>query len=230
MACAYDVLRRACGFDAEIPPNNCDMILSALFLNWDRAQDIRTKNELSHDELWELFFRVGFVSGRVALFADAGIRSIVKRIIDLKWLTDECCSGHAGDVRTDPYIGIVFPHVSVRAAFSALCKKRFSAMPFSMLIADDMEESEPSKKYRERHARSTHPFAWFHEQRISTSFRWMTSSDEENQLVWNMFSAVLDTYDNKGLYEPRVESLRLYDNAEEGTRLLEKVYTKLCLS
>jgi hypothetical protein len=204
------------------------MILSALFLNWERAQDMSADGGLSHDELWNLFFRVGFVSERVMPFADAGIRPIVKRIIDLKWLTDECCSGHAGDVRTNPYIGIVFPNQDERELFVLLCKYFFVQNDFGLTVIGDTESNDPYLEDRRKYAGSSEAFAWFHKRCISTFFDWTSTCDADTQEIWKTFSAVLSVYDGKGECVPSVSDLCLYDNCEKGSRLLERVYMKLC--
>jgi len=225
---AYDALGKACGFSHPVPPKNCDVITSALFLNWNRARGMEVHENVTDDECWKLFFDIGFVSGRVLPFADAGIRPIVKRIIDLHWLTDECCSGHAGEFRTHPYIGIVFPNDDVRKEFVSMCKVFFPENKFGLDLMGDDLANDLHNVYRESFTDSGRVFAWFYERRMSTSFWWSTESDAQTQEVWHTFSQVLDRYDHKGLYYPSIDDLRLYDTAREGERMLERVYTKLC--
>ncbi len=228
MTTAYDVLREACGFSRSVPPNNSDMVTSALFLNWNRAKYIKTSSKLSDDEYWSLFFKVGFVASRVLPFADGGIRPIVQRIIEQGWLTDECCSGHAGEQKTNPYMGIVFPDEVVRKEFVSRCKEVFPEGMFELEITGDDFANDPYNEYREGFADSEQAFAWFNERRLSTFFWWTTVSDKETQEVWCTFSRVLNQYDRKGLYYPLLSSLRLYDISDEGSRMLNRVYTRLC--
>ena len=228
MVSAYDVLRKACGFSGPMPSRNCDYIRSALFLNWKRARHMNVPEDISDDELWKLFFKVGFSSGIVLPLADGGIRPLIKRILDLHWLTDECCSGHAGEFRTNPHIGIIFPDDNVRERFVMLCKSFFAENAFDLEMTGDTEDNDPFGNYREKYTEISSPYGWFYKRRMTTFFWFTSTCDEETQKIWHTFSAVLNVYDKKGLYFPLLSSLRLSDSTDEALRMLEKMYTKLC--
>ena len=226
MPTAYEVMKRAFGFQNGRIPGRGQLPDEALYLDWERGTRLNLPDD-AHTARdfwrWGLMFDVGFVKKRIMPLADLAIQEIVGRVIDIGILTGETCSGHPFS-KDDPSICLLFGNAEKEKEFVERIEKIYHANDIRVQIIE--------MRNVKRRGMTTW-FAgipkWFAEEyRLrEVAFNWCCRDTVEMREVWRLFSQVLRQYDGKPENRLDERILRKKDEGHLTGPILEEVYQNL---